>query len=57
MCVRLKRNPVTAMLRVNNRGSRANTGRPGGRPLESSNHWNDGGLIKVVQSEVIMVRF
>lgn len=46
------------MLRVDNRGSRAEARRPGGRLLESSSHYGDeGNLIKVVQLGVLMVWF
>lgn len=45
-------------MRVDNRGSRAEARRPGGRLLESSSHYGDeGNLIKVVQLGVLMVWF
>lgn len=45
-------------MRVDNRGSRAEARRPGGRFLESSSHYGyERSLIKVVQLDMIMVWF
>lgn len=43
---------------MDSKGSKAEAGRPCGRPLESSgHHGDDGGLIKVVPLEMMMVWF
>lgn len=57
MRFRLKRNRLAAVLIVDSKASKADAGRPGGRPLESSSHCDDGGLIQVVPLEVVRVWF
>lgn len=51
---RFKRNLLAAVLIVDSKGSKADAGWPGGRPLESFSHCDDWGLIQVVPLEVMM---